>query len=45
MVFTTLQAWRISSVGMVYNFDDSPMWLKSNKTILKLIEAFGLSAS
>lgn len=25
MVFTTLQAWRISSVGMVDNFDDLPM--------------------
>lgn len=25
MVFTTLQAWRIGSVGMVDNFDDLPM--------------------
>ena len=43
--FNTLQAWRISSVGMVDNFEDLPMWLKSNKTILKLIEVFGLSTS
>ena len=43
--FNTLQAWRIGSVGMVDNFDDLPMWLKSNKTILKLIEVFGLSTS
>ena len=43
--FNTLQAWRIGSVGMVDSFDDLPMWLKSNKTILKLIEVFGLSTS
>ena len=43
--FNTLQAWRIGSVGMVDNFEDLPMWLKSNKTILKLIEVFGLSTS
>ena len=36
--FNTLQAWRIGSVGMVDNFDDYPMWLKSNDRMLDKIE-------